>query len=77
VERVEPNITKQITYIPKGRRFIQMNVHFCPQLSPPLFTALSQMKLAHIILLFLEDLFEYYAPIFTYVPEVGSAIQIS
>jgi hypothetical protein len=53
-----------------------MNVHRCPHMSPPLVPALSQMELAHTIILFLEDPFEYYAPIFTYVPEVGSAIQI-
>lgn len=78
MERVEPRrITKQIIYyIPKRRRCIPMNVHCCPHTSPPVVLALSQMELAHIIILFLEDPFEYYAPIFTCVPEVGSAIQI-
>jgi len=45
-------------------------------MSSPLVPAFSQMELAHTIILFLEDPFEYYVPIFTYIPEVGSAIQI-
>jgi hypothetical protein len=53
-----------------------MNVHCCPHMSPPPFPALSQMELAHTIFLFLEDPFEYYVPICTYVSIVESAIQV-
>jgi len=45
-------------------------------MSPPPVPALSQMELAHTIILFLEDPFEYYAPICTSVSAVESAIQV-